>query len=69
IGGSMELFDLQTDPGESHNLADSQVEIRDKMHKMLRNWMAQIPSVGDISFLESEDTESLEILRSLGYVK
>ena len=69
IGGGMELFDLQTDPGELHDLADTRVQARDKLHKMLTNWMDQIPSAGDITLLESRDKESLEILRSLGYVE
>ena len=69
IGGSMELFDLQIDPGELNSLADTRVQARDKLHTMLTNWMNRIPSAGDISLLESQDKESLEILRSLGYVE
>lgn len=69
ISGGMELFDLQTDPGELHDLADTRVQARDKLHKMLTNWMNRVPSAGDISLLESRDKESLEILRSLGYVE
>jgi arylsulfatase A-like enzyme len=68
-GVGMELFDLQTDPGELHDLADTRVQARDKLHKMLTNWMNRVPSAGDISLLESRDKESLEILRSLGYVE
>ena len=69
IGRSMELFDLKTDPGELHNLAGVEIETGKKLHKILNSWMNQIPSAGDISFLESQDEESLEILRSLGYIK
>ncbi|MHC4455507.1 MAG: sulfatase [Planctomycetota bacterium] len=69
IGGSVELFNLQTDAGELHNLANVRVQTRNKLHKILTNWMSQIPSAGDISLLESQDKESLEMLRSLGYME
>lgn len=69
IGGKIELFDLQTDPAENNNLADSEVQVRDKLHQILTNWMYQMPAAGDVSFMESKDKESVEILRSLGYVE
>jgi len=46
-----------------------EVEIWKKLHKILNSWMNQIPSAGDVSFLEGQDEESMKILRSLEYVK
>jgi arylsulfatase A-like enzyme len=69
IDRDTELFDLQADPGELNNLANLKVETKNKLHKILIDWMNQIASASDISFLESQDKESLEILRSLGYME
>ena len=69
IGGAVEMFDLQTDPGELHDISDKQLEMRDKLHKMLKEWMERIPLADDVSFLEGQDEESMKMLRSLGYVK
>ncbi len=69
VGDGRQLYDLNTDPNELLNIADKQTQTRDKLQAMLKNWMAQIPSASDISFLQGQDTESLEILRSLGYIK
>jgi arylsulfatase A-like enzyme len=69
IGGETELFDLHADPAEQNNLADSETESRDKLLQILTNWMYQLPAARDVSFMESQDEESLEALRSLGYVE
>ncbi|WP_158856500.1 sulfatase [Lunatibacter salilacus] len=46
--GDYELYDLEEDPGEIDNLAESQLEIRDRMIGMLNNWRegvnAPVPS-------------------------
>ena len=63
------MFDLKNDPGESRNIADTSVDKRNQLHKVLVKWMAEIPSASDISFMEGQDQESLEMLRSLGYIK
>jgi arylsulfatase A-like enzyme len=69
IGGAVEMFDIQADPGELHDISGEQLEARDRLHKMLNEWMERITLAGDISFLEGRDEESMKILRSLGYVK
>lgn len=69
IDDGKELYDLQIDPEELNNLADEQTEICRNLHQTLNLWMNRIPSAGDVSLLESQDAESLEILRSLGYIK
>lgn len=47
--GVLELYDLEHDPGESHNLADSLPEIKEQLYTQLKNWRteveAQMPSV------------------------
>ena len=65
----VELYDLQTDPGELVNLADSQPELRDEMMGHLKNWLDNLVPGGAVSAISSTDSEALESLRSLGYVK
>lgn len=36
-----QLFDLEMDPGETHNLATSATGLRDEHRGMLRNWLSQ----------------------------
>lgn len=69
VNKGTELFDLNADPGETHNLAGREVEVQTKLSNILKSWANQIPSAKDISLMKSQDTESLEILRSLGYIK
>jgi len=65
----MKLFDLKNDPDELHDIAETQVQTRSKLQRMLSLWMDRIPKAEDISFLEGQDEESLRALRSLGYIK
>jgi len=65
----VEMFNLLKDPSEIFNLAETQKDLNNKLQSILQKWIAQIPDAGDISFLESQDSESLEMLRSLGYIK
>jgi len=69
VDKSFELYDLDKDPGELTNLADSLPHIRTELHKMLMAWLNKIPDTADIPFLEGQDQESIKILRSLGYLK
>jgi arylsulfatase A-like enzyme len=62
-----ELYDLSTDPGESHNLAEEQPDRVQAMGGRLRSYLKQLsttdPSPAPI------DRQTIERLRSLGYVK
>jgi len=69
MGRNIELFELTTDADELHNLADKQVEVCKGLQKMLHDWMRQMRLHPDVTFFESRDIESLEVLRSLGYVE
>ena len=64
----VELFDLSTDPGELHDLAAEKQDIRDALLAQLKEWMARGGSATDAAMFESSDAESLERLRSLGYI-
>ena len=67
-GQKVELFDLETDPEETRDLAASQPQIRDELLGQLKGWMVRGASGTDAVLFESRDAESLEQLRSLGYV-
>ena len=69
IGRTIELYDLQMDPQEQYNLSDTLTQVSDRLQAMLVRWMREMPATKDISFFKSKDTESLEKLRSLGYVE
>ena len=38
--GAVELYDLEADPGEANDLAQSEPAIRDRLHARLRGWRA-----------------------------
>ena len=62
-----ELYDLQHDPGESHNLAATDASLaaslREKLEEMERRYSGRTPSTP-----AQPDPETVERLRSLGYV-
>lgn len=41
--GEVELFDLSTDPSESHNIAEKHPNVVDTLQKKSRNWVAELP--------------------------
>jgi choline-sulfatase len=57
-----ELFDLETDPGERHNLADS----ADPRRSTLAQWLEL--RLGDVSAPEEATAEVRERLQALGYL-
>jgi tetratricopeptide (TPR) repeat protein len=62
-----ELYDLQRDPGESHNLAATNASLaaslREKLEEVERRYAGQAPSTP-----ARADPETVERLRSLGYL-
>lgn len=62
---TMELYDLRTDPGEKRNLAPYQPrrlrKLRERMEAGLASWKGEADRV-------SLDQETIELLKSLGYV-
>ena len=68
INGGSELFNVKDDPGELNDLAKTNVPVRNRLNSMLISWMNRTPAY-NIGILQSQDEESLKILRSLGYVE
>lgn len=64
----IELFDLEADPTEEHDLAATSPQIRDAMLERLEQWMKGRRSEGGDSF-QTTDPESLEELKALGYIE
>ena len=69
IGGTLELYDMEADPHEINDLSNSKVDIRNKLHHVLNSWRNGLISGSQDQILQSQDQESLEMLRSLGYVE
>ncbi len=68
-GRKVELFDLESDPGETRDLAASHPQIREELLGQLKDWKARGGTATDAGqMFESQDAESLERLRSLGYI-
>jgi len=68
--GNEELYDLQTDPGETHNLVSEHPELATSMRADLLEWVAtnnlkKKPRPREVVV----DEETLEKLRSLGYIQ
>ena len=65
----IELFDTETDPDESVNVASEQAELASRLKQLLRSQLAQIDSAGT---LESEvvpiPDDLRDRLRGLGYI-
>jgi len=40
--GSVELYDLQSDPGESRNLASGRVDVRTRLKDRLQDWLREV---------------------------
>jgi len=68
IGKNKQLHDFKVDPDEMLNIINSEPSVTSKLERTLSAWMKQTASVGNIMPLESHDKESLDILRSLGYI-
>lgn len=64
--GSEELYDLSADPGEVRNLVAAEPDKAAELRGLLRAWDASVPVVrsGDYEL----DQESIEALRTLGYI-
>ncbi|MCA9140438.1 MAG: sulfatase [Planctomycetales bacterium] len=71
--GGLELYDLESDPGESTNLANSHPEIRERLHSQLKEWRDQtgaaVPTEPNPQFdAESEKNEIEKRLKKLKWV-
>ncbi len=64
-----ELYDLAADPGELKNLARRDVELRDRMARALEGWSRELEASAFRAESYELDEETLEGLRSLGYLE
>lgn len=66
---TFELYDLESDPTETENLAGQREEEFDRLWKALSTWMESTPEAGQTD-AESEaySEETLNALRALGYL-
>jgi arylsulfatase A-like enzyme len=65
--GEVELYDLERDPGELHDLSEQEPALRDELLARLRPWM-DADDTGKAAPFESRDDDALERLRALGYI-
>ena len=71
-GAEYELYDVYSDPGEVHNLADEKPNIVTELSEVLHKWYISGPRYvekGAEIDIDTLDPKALEMLKSLGYVK
>ena len=62
-----ELYDLQADPGETHNLFAARVAVGDRLSRGLAGWRGRFDR--RVRARDDSSTEMQEALRALGYVQ
>jgi arylsulfatase A-like enzyme len=65
--GSRQLFDLEADPAELHDLAGERPESLDRLGRLLDEWLARHP-VEELGAGAELTPERIETLRALGYL-
>ncbi|MCP4591341.1 MAG: sulfatase [bacterium] len=69
VGVRTELFNLSSVGGELHDVGSAVPEVRDELLEQLEDWAASLDAPGDVAAFESQDPETLNRLRGLGYVR
>lgn len=67
LSDRLELFDLDTDPGEQHDRAAQQPETVDQLADLLAQWRSRLRPAGSPVSVESQQ-EQLDRLKALGYL-
>jgi arylsulfatase A-like enzyme len=68
VGKRAELYDLDSDPGETSDVGESHSEIRDALLLELDKWASELPRrIGEP--FDASDAKALEQLRELGYIQ
>ena len=67
--GRSELFNLLDDPRESRNVLASRSEVGEKYLEFLRQWFERAPPAEEAKAPRPLNPETIEKLRSLGYVR
>jgi arylsulfatase A-like enzyme len=65
---AVELYDLESDPGETRNLADERPELRDRLLGVLEDRLRRARAGAQAPDLRHLTEEEIETLRGLGYV-
>jgi len=65
----VELYDLENDPAELDDVAASEPEVRDELLAQLKEWMASVAVERKAEMFQSQDSETIRQLRSLGYAR
>jgi arylsulfatase A-like enzyme len=66
LGGTRELFNLDSDPGERENVIESHPDVAEDLRSRIAEWMMAYGRTIPVQKLSPED---LERLKSLGYVE
>ncbi|UCG15433.1 MAG: sulfatase [Phycisphaerales bacterium] len=69
VGAGVELFDVRLDPGELNDVADDRGSVREELLGELRRWSESTGRREPPARFDGLDAETLEQLRSLGYVE
>jgi len=66
-----ELYDIESDPSEQVNLAETLPEVTDALYKKLTDWLSQHPPQYESLVKPSQfyDADTVEKLKALGYVE
>jgi len=67
--GSLELYDLEADPGEQENMARVRPEVRDRLLARLEERARELEDAAAVPGLLELDEKELEQLRGLGYLE
>ncbi|MDD5556447.1 MAG: sulfatase [bacterium] len=67
------LFDLQRDPGEQRNLADSELQVAGNYRAMMEHWIGEMGKMSDRLGIAPQkvtiDERTREALKALGYIQ
>jgi hypothetical protein len=66
--GRMELYDLDSDPGELHDLSQDEIEVAEKLTRFAQEWFAECGALDLEADSANLSDETKEQLRSLGYL-
>jgi arylsulfatase A-like enzyme len=67
--GTLELFDIEADPGETRNLVNDRAELVGEMSIALADWLESLEVVADRDDAPMLDQDTLDALKALGYVQ
>ena len=66
--GLRELYDLENDPGELHNLFGSRHTEQDRLADYVEQWLSSVPSYQPSTDEDMLDSQTIKVLQGLGYL-